>query len=271
MSKGPVPRRVGPLSLDQAPPLADWFVALSHDSPFEQRPAGPARAGTTLPLAALPSLLSLLTDTDRDVRLRAVTALGDLAGEVRRVLPALRAALGNAGRDDGDDGVRAEAVRALLRAGPQPATEVGALLDALTNEVDVVRFHAAIALGDFGPDGRPAVPALIHASLWDEEPSVRVAAAMALWKIDHKRQPVLHALIQALDGPNELICWIAVDSLGQMGPAAREAVPALRRVLQRDFRISLIKTSVLLALERIDEIAPGEGSIDGGARASLHG
>src|SRR5262249_5970492 len=172
-------------------------------------------------------------------------------------LPALRAALGEAALHDGDDGVRAEAVRALLRAGPQPGTEVGALIDALHNEVDVVRFHAAIALGDFGSAGRPAVPALIHASLWDEEPAVRLGAAMALWKIDDHRDPLaLHVLTGALGDANELICWVAAEWLGQMGPAAREAVPALRQALRRGYRLSLVTTSVRLALERIDPQAP---------------
>src|SRR5262249_4600638 len=138
----------------------------------------------------------------------------------------------------------------------QPATEVAALVDALHADVDVVRFHAAIALGDLGPGGRAAVPALIHASLWDEEPAVRVGAAWALWKIDRKGALVLHVLVSALGEANELICWVAAECLGQMGPAAREAVPALLRALHRDFRLSLIRTGVRLALLRIDPQAP---------------
>ncbi|HJZ56633.1 MAG TPA: HEAT repeat domain-containing protein [Gemmataceae bacterium] len=148
-------------------------------------------------------------------------------------------------------------MHALLRAGPQPATEVGALVDALHSELDVVRFHAAIALGDLGTDGRPAVPALIHASLWDEEPAGRVTAAMALRKIDDNNGPlVIRALTEALGDANELICWVAAEYLGQIGPAAGQAVPALRQALQRDFRLSLIKTGVRLAIERIDPRPP---------------
>ena len=59
----------------------------------------------------------------------------------------------------------------------QPSTEIPALVDALRNEIDVVRFHAATALADIGPAARPAVPALIHTCTWDDEPAVRVAAA----------------------------------------------------------------------------------------------
>jgi HEAT repeat protein len=203
-----------------------------------------------------------MKDTDRDIRLRTVMGLGDLAGAVRQVLPVLRAALREAAHNDGDDGVRAEAVRALLRAGPQAATELDGLVHALHSDLDVERFHAASALGDFGPAGRSGVPALIHASIWDEDPAVRVEAAMALWKIDPvPRVPlVLHVLIRALNDANELICWIAVECLGQMGPAAREAEPALRQALQRDFKISLIKTGVGCALERISAQATVAGS-----------
>jgi HEAT repeat protein len=240
---------------DPYPRIGELLVALSHDSPFERPQAHATPGGASPSPAMVPSLLSLLKDSDPNIRLRAVTALGDLAGEVRRVLPALWAALGEAALHDGDEGVRAEAVHALLRAGLQPATQVGALVDALHSEVDVVRFHAAIALGDLDSAGRPAVAALIHTSLWDDDPAVRVEAAMALWKIDRKLPLVLHVLVKALEDVNELICWIAAERLGQLGSAAREAVPALRQALQRDFRVSLIKTAVVLALERIDSQA----------------
>jgi HEAT repeat protein len=203
-------------------------------------------------LAAVPSLLSLLEDADPEIRLRAVTALGDIAEEVRRGLPVLQDGIAGVALHDGDDRVRAEAARALLRAGPRPATQVSALVDALHSEVDVVRFHAAISLGDLGSVGRPAVAALIHTSLWDEDPAVRVEAAMALWKIDRKLPLVLNVLVHALEDANELICWIAAERLAQLGSAAREAIPALRQALHRDFRVSLIRKAVLLALERID-------------------
>ena len=177
------------------------------------------------------------------------------------MLPALHAALGEAALKEGDDGVRAEAVRALLQAGPHSTTEVGGLVDSLQSDIDVVRFHAAIALGNLGVAGRPAVPGLIRAALWDEDPAVRLVAAMALWKVDRKGPLVVPALIKALDDANELICWIAVEFLGQIGPAAQEAVPALQQTLQRDFGISFIKTGVILALERIVPQATGRDEL----------
>jgi HEAT repeat protein len=246
---------VGPRGPSE-PPLADWLMGLSHDGPFERSQAGDSPP----PLTAVPSLLSLLSDDNSEVRRRAIRALGDLGAEARRVLPALRAALRETALHDGDEGARGEALRALLRAGPQPPAEVAALVESLRSDVDVVRFHAAVALGESGADGRAAVPALIHASLWDEEPAVRVEAARALWRIDRRAAPAVYALTRALGDANELVCWIAAECLGQMGPAARDAVPALWQALRRDFKASLVKAGVRIALEQIDPQAAAGAS-----------
>ncbi len=235
---------------EQDPPLANWLVALSHDSPLKQCGGGTARPYP--PLAAVPELLSLLKDANPSVRQRTTVAVGDLVREIRRVLPALRTALTDAALHDEDDTARAEAVQALLGAGPQPATEVAALVDSLQSEIDVMRFHAATALADLGPAARQAVPALIHASLWDEEPAVRVGSAIALWRIDQNRDSLtVHVLTKALEDSNELVIWVAADALAQMARAAREAAPALREALQREYRLAVVRTSIEMALERI--------------------
>jgi HEAT repeat protein len=239
-------------------PLADWLTALSHDSPFE-RPPAEARGRPAPPLTALGSLISLLSDSDRTVRYRAVAALGELGAQAHRALPLLRAALKEKALKDDSDAVRARAVQALLQTGPQPDSEVAALGDALRDEVDEVRFHAAVALGDLGRAARPAVATLIHAHRWDEDAAVRVAAAVALWKIDRQGPVVIPALVKALADDNELLCWVAADCLGQIGPEAREAVPALRQALGRPFKIALIRKGVALALRRIDPQPQEEG------------
>jgi hypothetical protein len=61
---------------------------------------------------------------------------------------------------------------------------------------------------------------------------------------------------RSLDNENELVCWIAADELGQIGPEAREAVPALQKALRRPFKMALVARGVALALQRIDTQAP---------------
>jgi HEAT repeat protein len=238
--------------IPQHPPLVDWLEALSHDSPFEgrQEPSIWDHAGPRL--AQVPLLISFLKDPDRDVRGRALMALGNLGGQAHRIMPVLRAALQETALEDEDESVRTRAAHALLQVGPEPDSEVAGLTDSLHNELEVVRFHAAVALGNLSRHARPAVSTLIHTALWDEDPAVRVEAAAALWKIDRKGPLVLPALIKALADDNELICWMAADYLGQIGPEAREAVTALRQALRRSFKIGLIRKGIALALERIN-------------------
>jgi len=250
--------------LRQQPPLADWLEALSHDSPFERGQDSSIWDQAAPRLELAPVLISLLKDPDRDVRVRVLTALGNLGGQAHRVLPVLRAALKETAVQDDDESVRTYAAHALLKVGPEPDSDVTGLIDALQNELEVLRFHAAIALGNLGHDARPAMPALIHTALWDEDPAVRVEAAVALWKIDRTGPLVIPALIKALADHNELICWIAADCLGQIGSEAREAVPALQQALHRPFKIALIRRGVALALERIDpHAAAASGLLNG--------
>jgi HEAT repeat protein len=236
----------------QNPPLAGWLVGLSHDSPFEGDQDPMIWDKATPRLSLVPILISLLKDPDRDVRLRVIMALGNFGGQAHRVLPVLRSALKETAAKDYDDSVRNRAAHALLQVGPEPDTQVAGLIDSLQNELEVLRFNAAIALGNLGRHARPAVPALIHTALWDEDHAVRVQAAMALWKIDRAEPLVIAALTDALANDNELICWMAADALAQIGPEAQRAIPALQQALRRPYKIALVKKSIALALRRID-------------------
>ena len=81
---------------------------------------------------------------------------------------------------------------------------------------------------------------------------------MAVWKIEHRAPLVLLVLTKALADDNEMVCWMAADALGQIGAEAREAVPAIQRALQRDFKVALIRRGLVLALKSIDLQATNE-------------
>jgi HEAT repeat protein len=75
--------------------------------------------------------------------------------------------------------VRDEASRALVRMG---IAAVPALVGALKDENEIVRWKAAETLGEIGPNAREAVPALV-AALQDANPNIRQEAARALDRI----------------------------------------------------------------------------------------
>lgn len=150
----------------------------------------------------------------------------------------------------------AEALRAV-EGWPVPAADVGrgtadkenvhALIGALKDEDAGVRRSAAQALGECGPGGREATGPLI-AALDDEDFWVGEAAADALRKItgtpepqrerrNRSREPsgvppAVQNLLQAMQDPKSR--WMAVVALGEMGSAARDAIPALVDALEDD-------------------------------------
>jgi HEAT repeat protein len=117
-----------------------------------------------------------------------------------------------------------------------------------------VRAAAAQDLAQLGPDAREAVPALTAACLNDPDLAARVQAGVALWRVGRRALPALAALIEGLQKGDETTCWAAADCLGDMGSDAAEAVPALGWAFART-RQRLIRTSIALALERIDPAA----------------
>jgi HEAT repeat protein len=117
---------------------------------------------------------------------------------------------------------------------------VPALVDSLNRSGDVdTRIRAAAALAEIGPEARAAIPALVFVctlgvfgDLADALAiPLRPAAARALWKIDPTTQAwLLPILLESLCGSLSLASQVLIiETLGEMGTAAREAIPAMRR------------------------------------------
>jgi HEAT repeat protein len=190
--------------------------------------------------------------TAPEVRASAVQALGTLNRRAREILIPIRTALKRAALWDEDEKVRALAVEALTQAGDWSRPEIAELVQALNDPDAATRFSAAQALGEGGDESQSAVGLLLQKALRDPDGGVRLEAAMALYKIDRHAEKILPMLIKALQDADEVRRWIAADCLGEIGPAAREAVPALHALLQQQFKSPLIRASVALALEKIE-------------------
>jgi HEAT repeat protein len=106
-----------------------------------------------------------------------------------RIGPAAKPALGKlrelAGADD--ELLATVAVWAALKVDPADsslfASAVPRLRKALRSGDEIVRLEAAVALGDIGPEAKPALPILELVAEDDPLPSVREAAEQAIAKI----------------------------------------------------------------------------------------
>jgi len=168
------------------------------------------------------TLSKAMRDTDPAIQRAAAAALGDV-GAVSVLAQALK---------DPDKDVRRNAVRPLRRvvirdrSPSDPATTravVTALADALKDPDGGVRRAAVSSLGAIGPEAVDAIPRLA-ATATDPDPSVRNATIGALGRIGSPA--AVPVLVQALKDPRT--GSLAVTALGNMGPTARGAIPALR-------------------------------------------
>ncbi len=81
------------------------------------------------------------------------------------------------------------AVRLLPQRKADAAKVVPALIEALKDKDDDIRWSAAIGLGSFGEQAKDAIPALQEAQ-HDRDARVREAAGVALSRIDPAKFPI---------------------------------------------------------------------------------
>ncbi len=158
-------------------------------------------------------------------------------GDRPATVPALVAAL-----DDRDPEVRAAAAWALGALGGAAEPAVPGLAGSLRDEQEAVRTAAAQALGALGPRARSAAPALF-AALDDPRAGVRAAAAQALARVELTAESV-SSLSKALGNPDAYVRAFAAWSLGNLGPGAREAVPALVEALGPDDTANVVAAAL---------------------------
>jgi HEAT repeat protein len=167
--------------------------------------------------AAVPPLLSRLLKADGASK-SAALALARLGPAARLAVAPLIACL----KSDKEDGRFARAV--LERLGSSAIRDLEA---ALTESAPVIRRSAAEVLGLMGPRAAAAVPALVKV-LEDRDPSVSIAAAQALVRIDPtKATAAVPILVRLFKGKDEKVADQAALVLAEHGPDARSAVPEL--------------------------------------------
>jgi HEAT repeat protein len=203
---------------------------------------------------AVPLLVEYLNNKNRCVQSWSTKALATMGKEAKIAVPALTKIL-----KDRNLKLRIDAASALWRI-EQNRTGIPVLALLLTEDDDEVSIEAAEALAQIGPAAKESVPRLMEA-LGHREPKVQIKAAIALWKVkkDTSGVPVLASLLA-----NEKKWYIpvyAADALGEIGPAAKQALPALLRARANNPNL---ENTVDAAISKIDP----DGSVRGKYRPS---
>jgi HEAT repeat protein len=181
----------------------------------------------TLDPDAVPALITAIKDYDSDVQVTALAALGGFGANADVAIPSL---IRLAKHPNGF--VRRWSIFTLGRLGPKRTNAIPTLITALKDtEISPlpgsparVRETAAQVLGEIGPQAQAASPEL-KKLLTDSYPGVRQEVAIALWRIarDYEVLPVLIADLRKAEDQKRIIAV-----LGEMGPMAKSAMPAIK-------------------------------------------
>jgi HEAT repeat protein len=274
MARGPSP----------GPPAPEQVAALRNESNAVRRQAARMIYGSPA-MTLLPELVAALEDESAEVRTAAAQALARFGPDLDPQIPALTAMMQ---RDEKN--VRKACAEALKAAWPTPAL-VPTLSGFLRSRDRDVRFYAAQLLGRVGPEARAAVPALIavlNEPLDAMYPDPGRAAALALGQMGPSREaiaalvevispekvePLLDSFVHDLSdmGPRDvdgrvfvavdvqvrlvetLRIMAAIEGLGDIGPPAVAAVPAMIAVYRKalETRHSMAQPTIPEALGRI--------------------
>jgi HEAT repeat protein len=171
----------------------------------------------------------LLADEDHYVRRAAMQGLGAQG-------PAAKAAISDLEKASTDPNLpnRVTARVALIRIAGPSEERVSALADLLRlkEPCDGAAAYAATELGRLGRKAKSAAPQLLKA-LKHTDAQVRVDAADALGRVGADPEKAVAALIALLkDDPEREVRRSAAAALGNLGPAAVSAVPALRQAMR---------------------------------------
>jgi HEAT repeat protein len=186
------------------------------------------------------TLVGNLQSSDEAVQLRAVDELGALKQKAAEAVTPLAELL-----KGGSTKVRAHAAHALGEIGAAAKPAVDALAQLLKDPDETVRRHALQAIGAIRPGPQVMVPLCVRL-LQDPDPGVRIRVMSAIADAGEQAVP---GLIEALD--NDKAAYWACLILREMGPVAKDAVPALTKKLQdKDPEIRREAILALAAMEK---------------------
>lgn len=194
----------------QGKPPSYWLALLrDRDPEFRKKAIRALAAIGEIDETVIPAIVGSTKERDNGVRAEAVKALGKVGGP--KLLPAISAAL-----EDRDASVRTAAIEILGNLGRSAESAVPALIRVLRNDKGLTSsIQAAGALAKIGP---AAVPALAE-TLKDRDDEVRARAVVGLMGGESGALPLL---VEALKDRAKGVRSGAAYTLGYVAASSRE-------------------------------------------------
>ncbi len=232
---------------DPQPDLPDGFKALKHPEARVRLNALTilGKAGRTARFVMPMVKKMLLKDPELLVRLKAAETLWKVEQPpVSLVLPVVTRGLKD--KEPANCRLALEVVKLM---GPRAKDTVPWVRNALLHKDFNVQYQAIQAAAAIGPSAKRAVPELLEIIRKDDTGFLAANVTFALGKIGSRGVP---ALIRALEDKEAKVRRAATFGLGQVGPRAYEAVPALVKTMEEDAD-SLVQS---FAAEALGNIGP---------------
>jgi HEAT repeat protein len=207
----------------------------------------------------LPLLLEAMKDADLGVRGMTAGILGDLGPKAEAAVPALVKAL-----EVDDTWLRSVAASALVRIiGIKATAAIPALIEGLSDDDEDIQEDCLQALQRLGPVAKEAKPALLRLA---KNEALRWQVAETIWRVTLEPRAPVQLLIQALSGDDRQARRNVLRVLGEMGPEAMPAVPALNALLQQEdpeIRAAALESLSKIAPEKWPRAAPKPDGVAG--------
>jgi len=214
---------------------------------------------------AIPNLAHRIQDPNSwELRQAAVSSLSTIAGGSDKIPPDGRAVLAIASRLLGDieksAQVRMAAVMGLGAMGrPALASEfrlsVQALLKEKTDPDKSVQIWAMVALMAVDKVTKEGLNDVAK-FLTGKDAMAKVTAMRALGAMGKEAKPKVLDIINLVDDDDPLVAATAIDVLGQFGSVARDAIPALKKVMEKKDQTEYFKDAAKGAIALIDGPPP---------------
>ncbi len=234
-------KALGPAASDAAPKLIDILLN-SEDSKVRTNVMRPLKAMSSVP-GVLPALIKVTEDANESLRKAAISALGEIGLDDDSAASAVLERL----NDESSD-VQVVAAAVLVKSEKYFNEGFNVLLNSL--EWDEPDFYSVRVLGSIGPDAEAALSRLkemLDSGKYDDYNRIYLLCSIA--KISGDVDEPLSMLIDMLDDEDQNVARSAAHYIGELGPAAKNAVSAL--VVKLSTGDAPMRISCVTALEDI--------------------